>query len=292
MISIIPSILLAVAAAPEQGLPHRNPLYRDLLERGVAVSAKDRVRLASPTMADGLDKQAQMKVINSLATDIPVDELMRRSVVASHVSKVRDIEPSDPEAPAHGVDVWFVAYGDYKSVATKDVDAWFNSSRRDLKGKTLSDTELRERNIHLSLEGNPKERLVFTSYSLLEKVQISMTTYTIVSQSDESIVLATTLDPRFAHDKLYPNSWQSITTGPNGELRLGPPHSYNCTAMYTKITRLIEPKGALFVEIHRISTEPKKWFDGANLLRPKLPMLIQAEVRSFRREAAKTLPKE
>ena len=53
---------------------------------------------------------------------------------------------------------------------------------------------------------------------------------------------------------------------------------------------LAEPKGALFVEGHVVFAEPVKWFDGANLLRSKLPPVIQGQVRSFRRELAKSNP--
>jgi hypothetical protein len=51
-----------------------------------------------------------------------------------------------------------------------------------------------------------------------------------------------------------------------------------------KVTRLAEPVGALFVEQHVVFAEPAGWFDGANLLRPKLPLVIQGKVRAMRRE--------
>ena len=48
-----------------------------------------------------------------------------------------------------------------------------------------------------------------------------------------------------------------------------------------------EPTGALFVEQHIIFAEPTGWFDGANLLRSKLPNVVQNAVRTTRREWAK-----
>ncbi|HTU21721.1 MAG TPA: hypothetical protein VMG10_27030 [Gemmataceae bacterium] len=45
-----------------------------------------------------------------------------------------------------------------------------------------------------------------------------------------------------------------------------------------------EPKGALFIEYHLIYSEPQGWFSGADPLTTKLPAIIQAEVRTFRRE--------
>jgi hypothetical protein len=54
-----------------------------------------------------------------------------------------------------------------------------------------------------------------------------------------------------------------------------------------KVTRLVEPAGALFVEYHLVFVEPRAWFGGANLLRSKVPILAQSEVRAFRRELAR-----
>jgi len=54
-----------------------------------------------------------------------------------------------------------------------------------------------------------------------------------------------------------------------------------------KVTKLAEPAGALFVEQHLIFAEPVDWFDGANLLRSKLPLVVQDRVRSIRRQWAK-----
>ena len=59
---------------------------------------------------------------------------------------------------------------------------------------------------------------------------------------------------------------------------------YSGAGGYLKITRLHEPKGALFIEYHLIYSEPQGWFSGADPLTTKLPAIIQAEVRTFRRE--------
>ena len=53
------------------------------------------------------------------------------------------------------------------------------------------------------------------------------------------------------------------------------------------MTELIEPQGALFVEYHLVFDEPKAWFGGANLLRSKLPLMVQDNIRKFRRELTK-----
>ena len=57
--------------------------------------------------------------------------------------------------------------------------------------------------------------------------------------------------------------------------------------MYLKITKLAEPAGAVFAEQHITFVEPHGWFDGENLLRSKLPLSVQENVRSTRKEFIK-----
>ena len=71
---------------------------------------------------------------------------------------------------------------------------------------------------------------------------------------------------------------------------MGPPQPYGGAGMYLKITKLHEPAGALFVEQHIVFAEPTGWFDGANLLRSKLPLVVQSNVRDMRREWMKWAP--
>jgi hypothetical protein len=280
----------------DDGHDRQNRLYRELRTEGVLVSARGRARLPAPTMADGLSAEAQEDVIKRLAgADYPVDELLRKSVVAPHIFKFRDVEPSDPKAPAYGIDVWFVAYGDLDVLAKKDVNSFFGANRKDVTTHILSNSELAERKLSLpsKKEGDGEERYVHVVYPMLDRVQIEMTTSSISTKTADSQLVATELDRRFTGDPTFPNQWHEILHDEDdAKPKLGPPHPYECTAFYLKISRLRQPRGALFVEYHRVSTEPNEWFHGANLLRSKFPIVIQSEVRAFRREAVKTLASE
>jgi hypothetical protein len=249
-------------------------------------------------MADGLAAKGQEEVIKRLAgVDYPVEELIRKSVVAPHIFKFRDVEPSDPKAPAYGVDVWFVAHGDLDALAKRDVNSFFGANRKEVKAHILSESELAERKLSLPSKkgGEGEERYVHAVYPMLDRVQIEMTTFSMGTKTVDSRLIATQLDRRFTGDPTFPNQWREFRRDEEEEAakpKLGPPHPYECTAFYFKITQLHQPRGALFVEYHRVSTEPNEWFHGANLLRSKFPIVIQSEVRAFRREAAKTLSSE
>src|SRR5947208_1692626 len=60
--SVLPLLFLTAALA-ETGHEQANPLYRELREKGVDVGNGVKVPLPAPTMADGLDAQAQQAVI-------------------------------------------------------------------------------------------------------------------------------------------------------------------------------------------------------------------------------------
>ena len=103
-------------AQPPAAHETANPLYRQLLDPGLAVGPGLKAKLPPPTLPDGLDAARQTAAVRALiGTDYSYEEFTRRSVVAPQPLKIRDIKPSDPLAPARGVDIWFVAYGDFQA---------------------------------------------------------------------------------------------------------------------------------------------------------------------------------
>jgi hypothetical protein len=275
-----------------EGHDQANPLFHELRDPGLAVGMNIREPLPAPSMADGLDAKAQQAVIRAVADeDYAVAELLRKSVVAPHVLRLRNIAPSDPKAPARGVDVWFIAYGDLKAVADKEfLDRLLQANRNEGMGRDLKAADLARRHLTLQPAQATREGYAHVTFAFLDRVQISATGHSSWSQTADSVLAAALIDPRFRNDPQFPNRWRAITRADGGTLQLGPPQPYEGAAYYVKITRLIEPHGALFAEAHLIFTEPMKWFDGANLLRSKVPPVVQAQVRSLRRELVKASP--
>ena len=70
------------------------------------------------------------------------------------------------------------------------------------------------------------------------------------------------------------------------EIKPGPAHPFTRAGGYAKITRLAEPATAAFIEFHLIYEEPYGWFDGINLVKQKIPAMVQEKVRTFRRKLA------
>ena len=77
--------ILLVSAALMAGDDHLkvNPVYRHLRQAGVAIHEDFHQPLPAPTMADGLDQQAQEEAIQRIAKrSYPLSRFVRKSVVA------------------------------------------------------------------------------------------------------------------------------------------------------------------------------------------------------------------
>jgi hypothetical protein len=279
--------LLAGAGPRDKG----NELFEELRSTGVSVSATHKAVLPAPTMADGLDARQQQEVLAAVAgMDYSVEELVRPSVVAPFVLKYRDVQPSDPEAPAYGIDLWFVARGDLDAVAGKEFLEKWEAGQKDHRVHVLTSAERAGRKLEEHSGGGRQERFGHAVFTVLDRVQVSATLHTVITRQPDSVLAAAEVDRRFRDDPDFPNRWRSIGRDDDGKQVLGEAHPYGGAGAFIKVTRLAEPAGALFVEYHLVFTEPKGWFGGANLLRSKVTILTQSEVRAFRRELAKAKP--
>lgn len=267
-----------------------NSIYKGLFDPGLLIAPQMNVKFPAPSMPDGLDGGKQKAIIQSLiGNDYSYPEFTRKSVVAPQLLKLRDVEPSDPKAPTRGVDVWFVAYGDLKLLDDeKFMDRLMNAGRGEGRAKGLTKEDLAKRN--LNVQNDKHEGYVFIEFDFLEKVRLKATGHGYWSKTNDSVVVVGEIDPRFRSDQQFPNQWQSLSKD-SGMLKVGPAAPWSGAAFYLKITRLSEPVDALFIEEHIIFAEPMGWFDGANLLRSKLPIAVQNNVRNIRREWVKATDK-
>jgi hypothetical protein len=273
-----------------------NPVYVELTQRGVVVPKGPALKLPAPTMADGLDAASQRKSLESIADERrPVDALLRKGVTAPIIFKSGD----DKASAATGgtgkrVDFWFVVYGDLKKIA----DEGFWADKKDkseddpdpndaqFTGKLLTPEELKERKIEPLVSPGIVENYGTFDVQLFNRVRVRGTMQSVQTQTDESVTYAAILDPRFANDKKYPNQWQSISRDDAGKLQYGPLKPYAGMGSYAKATTLKEPKGAILVEYHMAFDEPEGWFRGANVIRTKLPIIVQDNVKKLRRKLA------
>ncbi|MFO7901796.1 MAG: hypothetical protein R6U98_03985, partial [Pirellulaceae bacterium] len=164
------------------------------------------------------------------------------------------------------------------------------------------------------------EKYALVGFSLMNRVYVQGVGHVRRSHTDESVVIAWELDPRFNADdhraapgangdfpreseqgeeglrgasfqpegsksRRY-NCWQPIETTKLGQRERGAPRPYQGYAGYLKITNLSVPKGALLFEAHAVFHEPEEWFRGSNFLRSKIPLMVKESINGLRRKLA------
>ena len=285
VLAILVSSLPCWATAEEP-----NEILRMLLTAGVPITDGQAAQLPKPTLTDRMTADAQRRQIEVVAEGRNSwDDLTRRSVVAPFILKISQ-DGSEPQGLARRVDLWFVAYGSLDKLAGDDFlkdqfQTASDNSENASSARLLGDADLKSRGLPIPLaDGDP--RYLAAETTLLERVRISATTRSVKTRTPESLVVASILDPRFAADAEFPNRWRPILYDDAGRRQFGEPHVYAGLGSYVKATRLLEPDGALLVEYHVAYAEPGEWFNGANLLRSKLPILAQTVVRKVRRSLA------
>jgi hypothetical protein len=279
---ILLSLLTGVADAHEQ----RNPLYAQLVTAGVCVDGKTLAVLSRPTLPDGATAAEQQTALKSIPLRTPLSEFTRDSVVAPFAMVVG--QPADAEAGVRlrTLDVWFVVHADL-SVIKKDpqlLESFLRKAEGD--AHAMSDEELAAREIQIPPAVADRTHYAHAASTLLDRVRLSVSTRTVYSQSEESTVLAGEIDQRFADDSEFPNEWRPVEITSRGSV-VGEPAPYRISASYWKATQLDQPEGAILFEHHAVFEQPLGWFGGRDLLRSKLPMAVQTEVRSFRRKLKK-----
>jgi hypothetical protein len=298
----VPTLLALIAvsageATAAEGEAAENPLFAELTVRGVPMSDGALARLPVPSMPDGLDAAGQQAALARLADDNhPLEELLRPSIVAPLVLQIRAAAQPAGTASTSSVDAWFVAYGKWQAVTSQDFlesllrfgGGRTSAGARTARAGFLEAAALAKRGLPAGAAPERSAGWYFASATILDRVELSAVRQIAIRRTPRSLVIATQIDPRFDRDPEFPNQWRSIACDPENpeKLEIGPAHAYHFAGFYGKVTRLDEPAGGMLVEYHMVFEEPEGWFHGLNLLRSKLPLLVQEEVRTFRRKLA------
>jgi hypothetical protein len=303
--TIWPALLLVLflpsgagADAPE------NQLLGELTREGAQLSSSDQPTKLPPQSLDGsLDAAAQSKEVRRIAgKKYSYEQFVRNSPVAPFLLEIHSLgggerkgggkanQRGDAQGRVQQIDLWFVAHGALATVTDRDLmgqlagDA--DKSGDDARSKELTEKELGERDLNIEAGADRRTNFFHFDLPVLERVRLSGLGQSETTRDPRTVVAALRLDPRFTDDADYPARWRPIKRDAAGNKVVGEPQPYSGFAGYCQATELAEPKGALFVECHVVFDEPQGWFNGTNLLRAKLPLLVQDNVRTFRRKLA------
>ncbi|MBX3413393.1 MAG: hypothetical protein KF708_11955 [Pirellulales bacterium] len=282
---VLAGLLLAAEA--------RADLLEELVQQGVKLPSGTAVMLPTPIMSAGMTPAEQQETLQRAADKYPLDRFTRNAVVSPFVLEINSLDDETGERRGQRIDFCFVAYG--KLAAFEDEGLFDqlagaaeseSAHQETLKARALTPEELKQRG--LTLAGTPAldPNFIAIDVSILDRVQLGGVAYTERAKQAGSVVAALRLDERFAEDKEFPNRWQPLLRDAAGRLSPGDPLPYTGLGGYIKVTELAEPRGALFIECHVAFDEPHGWFEGKNLLRSKMPLVVQDNVRSLRRKLA------
>ncbi|HEY2827065.1 MAG TPA: hypothetical protein VGJ04_05640, partial [Pirellulales bacterium] len=173
----------------------------------------------------------------------------------------------------------------------KDKKEEKNKRAENGKIEFYTDEELKVRKLKPIDKDDLKERYAHGMVDLLGQVQVSGTGHAIQTTTDESILVAFKMDPRFDKDAKYPNQYKLITNNAAGVPVPGKPKTYDGFGGYAKITKLDGLEDKVFVEYHIVFDEPNEWFNGTTALVSKLDYSYQTDIRKFRRNVLAFKPK-
>jgi hypothetical protein len=295
--TMVKMCLLAVCvdAADETSTVAKNPVLKQLVDKGVAMSDGKDYKLPPPVMADGLDAVGQKAAIEKITGGrYSFDDLTAKNSSAPVLIKFRTLKaPDDESATIRAVDVWFVAHGKWGTLNSKKFLESL-AKGKDTEGENrvvsksgfLTDEEIIKKKLKFDILDGQEVKFIYTTFSLFDQVEVSATRFAIVTRGKDYLLTAARIDKRFDADPDYPNQWRPIERDAAANISLGQPKPYSGAGAYIKITQLAEPTDAILVEGHIVFEEPYGWFEGGNILRSKLPVMIQQRIRIFRSKYA------
>ena len=278
-VAIFSLLVLAAAQATPPDAVSDNPVLQELLEKGVSMSDGKAFKLPPPSMGEGLTAAAQIAVIDKIGKlkGYSFDDLTDNRTAAPMVLMIRPLKESDDESSTiRSIDIYFVAHGKWEVLVSKTfLDSLSKAKESDNKNEVvsksgfLSDAEMQKRGLKLASTPEREMKFIYATFSLFDQVELSATRLAVATRTETSLTGAAKMDPRFTDDAEYPNRWRSITRDANAEIAYGKPHPYTGGGAYAKVTRLLEPADAIFVECHAVYEEPYGWFQGGEMLNAK-----------------------
>jgi hypothetical protein len=275
---------LALLVRDDSATDHdRNPFFAAVLSKGLSVGGKT-VKLPEPTFRDGMTAEEQRAALTKVAGSArAVEELLHDSVSAPYILKVRD-EPAEG-ATIRSADLFFAIRLDLDTVkpetfSRKDESGPIEAGNMRFEVKVLSADDLKGGPVG---SAGDHEWFAHARGRLLDRIAVETTDRIVWSKTADSLVFASTTDPRFVDSGRWPNRWSTIIRKGNDEAE-GPAKPFPGAVGYVKMTRWkADPKVAI-VELHFAFAEPRAWFDGAPILRSKFSIVAQDQIRRLRRE--------
>ncbi|MEM6979454.1 MAG: hypothetical protein AAF539_07260 [Planctomycetota bacterium] len=257
-------------------------LFDDLIENGIDVGG------VNAKITRSIDVSASdSDVRRDIAGRNDWKRFTRDSVTAPILMNFDTVESAEGTRVGHVMSFRFVAHQEFETLKEKGFlkTLFQDSSQREESSFEGFDNELME---EFGLKPQDATDYGFATFELLKRIRIRGIFASQTTVDDDVAVTAWRLLEEKPNDSDYCSTWSPLDNDEVGRKVEGDRQAYAGIAGYVSMTSLAPVDstlaGACLVECHSIIHEPKQWFDGRNLLRSKLPLIVQESVRKFRRK--------
>ena len=256
-------------------------LLDQLTGRGVSLTDRETIRLAPPSIDGSMDKKSRQQALSTIAGGIGWERFSRKSVVAPIEIDLEYVRDDDGRRIGHLVYVAFVAHCELDQLRGRErirqLMGWADNEPDPTRygAEEISEDQFGAWNI-----GTNDRKYAHVQIPLLDRILVHAVIASQHQESGEDVNVSWEVDPGFGKPNAQRpwNHWSRLDANDS------PSQPYQGAAGYVHVTRLDEPAESCFVEARMVIHEPTEWFRGSNLLRSKLPLLIQESVRKFRRQ--------
>jgi hypothetical protein len=268
-----------------------NDGFSYVLTEGLLVGGK-KISLPKPRFYDGQEAPLQKRILVELAgSEEQVEAMMDNSPRAPNIFSKDEIQATENGPVVRVVDLWFIVYADLKRFDADSQVARTDGQKAEsgeikYECHLLKDGDVRAAGITVAPQ-RPGRKTWFTQIlgELPNKVQYEVIDRSVVTQTPESVLIATRTDPAFAKGKRPSNFWRK-GGDPAGTERREITRPYDGGICYAKVSRLAFRPGALVVEMHSAWVEPYEWYEGGGALNTKLKRGADEGIKKLREELA------
>ncbi len=262
-----------------------NEVFRGLVGPGLRLSEQE-IRFPEPSIREGQTESQQRTALEEVCgSGARADELLRDSVSAPFVLKLEDREGKNGDVVrvAH---LWFAIRADFEKLDPEQFAPGeaepVEAANMKFGGTVVDEKDLKAKGIEIpkTEAGGARVWFVHSRGDLLDRIHVEKTSKVEATRSEESLMVAARPAEAFGIEGPAASFWRNTKEG-------GSVQPYDGGGGYVKVTRYKPVAGLLIVEAHLAFLEPEGWFQGRPILRSKIGIVAQDQIRDLRRSLAK-----
>jgi hypothetical protein len=263
-------------------------LLAKLTTTGTQIPVIGATPIESPALQAEQDAAMRATALKSIAGGAGWKRFSRNSVVAPVSIDLNYLKDAKGDRVGHLVHLAFVVHASLETLRDKDLmKQMFGDEKPEPETEAMESKEVSDKELaRLGITKGENTSFAMVEIPLLDKVLARGVLKAQQTIASDSLTIAIEADPRFA-DR---NSWARIVDDKSDKNATdGDWQPYQGAAGYLSVSRLNETDGkglssACLIESRFVIHEPADWFSGSNLLRSKLPLMLQESARSLRRK--------